>query len=360
MHLTNKSIQSGYYGWASNPFVLQLERDTNDYEDDWLFQQVVVKITISEKTYELSALATDIITMDISSAYRAYFSKASEEVNLPYLYGLENIDVDEPLSSTVQVYKKYFVDGVEYSYKVDNIGTLVLYVLRGGVDEFKRWNWGQQHANNILHQYAVAGGGSLMLTEKPAEVEVRGAGDRMAVAQFTNKDGLAAVYTQVMDVEDLVGSDESEDESDGDASDTLRVCVDEDESRREFVLENRYGVIETCSAKTLEAASNEVDSTGMVLRGEPSFKPNNQYMSKNVVSPGEWAMSSGYVSLAQAKWWLGEFCGASHVYMKLSNGKLLPVTISLKKVQLYDRTANVDLPHVDFTVTSGLSGNVEL
>lgn len=83
-------------------------------------------------------------------------------------------------------------------------------------------------------------------------------------------------------------------------------------------------------------------------------------MSKNVVSPGEWAMSSGYVSLAQAKWWLGEFCGASHVYMKLSNGKLLPVTISLKKVQLYDRTANVDLPHVDFTVTSGLSGNVEL
>lgn len=138
------------------------------------------------------------------------------------------------------------------------------------------------------------------------------------------------------------------------SSDALRDTAQE---YTDFLIVNRRGAMETCSALTLESMdiASETKRYGRVNR--PAFRPKRSLMNVSQSGPRRsWPMSSGHLTREWLEWWAMEFLPARRHWM-LYKGRYVPVTIEAakKSTGIYDR-AKQQLGSVEFTVTMALEG----
>lgn len=125
----------------------------------------------------------------------------------------------------------------------------------------------------------------------------------------------------------------------------------------DFLIINRRGAMETCSAHMLEALSINVDKTVYGKTERPSFSPTRSLITVNKGGARRsYSMSSGHQTREWAEWWTTEFLTARRVWM-LYQGLYVPVVVepAKKDTGIYDR-AKQQMPSVEFTVTLALEG----
>lgn len=310
-----------YLAFADNDIAITCKTGDNDFPEGASLTQVVIVVEINGVKHPFNAEIgnNDSVTINIAKAWQVEYSKK------PVLVDDSGYVV---LHGKVAAYKKWLEKGsLEMSESaVQTVFDNNVHVLRGGLDESEIWNESLSQ-NTAVSKYANR------LSTKPIP-EVVNNGDVMKVSTY--KAGTMVVET--VDVKAELNKQYSS------------ALVEDDNMRKCLYFVNRFGVVEHASALMLE--KQKYDTTTMRSR---------------------WEMSSGYVTRAWAKWWITEFLRGkkstirgqkpsflpqrdAKYWLKLDNGKLLPVNIEFdESADVYDK-AKQDMVEVKFEVVSELKG----
>lgn len=333
--------------------------DNNSYALCFAGNEIAVRVTMANNEFPTGASATKVTaTIEIDGRRYPYSSEVTNngtaEFNVATAWGAAYGSDDTEIDSTGYTVKKGTIK-VQTSYIPSGELTVAsgaevtayenVFVLRGGVTDMEIFKKGYAYNSDAVNAYASS------LTRKPNIKQIVNVGD--------------VVFSSALDLSHI------DDVIDGTAElrvNTTRVTVsknsvianaeiEERKQRKEIVFINSFGVLEGFSCNMLEELSHKIKLTSYNITkglgyGTLAKSHNTASARKNA-----WKMSSGYLSAELACWFVDEVLTARRHWLKLDDGKMLPVSISTESesINIYDRT-KASLNDIQFVVTSTIEG----
>lgn len=315
--------------FASNPMMVHVAIG-NDFGDSTIFRQCKVIVTINGREYPYDSECNngDIVSFDVSSAFRAQMEITSdiEDITYPIISGTiraELIALPKGSSEVVTIKSDDFGWGTDTTF----------YAIRGGVSIADRKKFGTQY--KAVENYAQN------LSTKPNKIETRNIGDTIYKSSIDLSNRAINQSTETLNTEGFSADGE--------------IYVEQNPLRREFVFINSLGVLESCSAISREAVSMAVGRNNENIISAPSYIPNRRVYVDVNESKDIYEMSSGNLEREWIYWWTFEFLRSSNIWMKSDEGEFIPVEVEPKddETTIYDRSSTA-LHGVEFTVRIGI------
>lgn len=118
---------------------------------------------------------------------------------------------------------------------------------------------------------------------------------------------------------------------------------------------NGFGAVENISVRAKDKLSYEVSGETHSLVQEISTRPTDRRYATKSQPAGVYELSSGYVPVRWAEWYVQELLTSPRVWIQLG-GKWVPALIEAEDdCVIYDRT-KPEMPHVDFTLRLAIDG----
>ena len=118
---------------------------------------------------------------------------------------------------------------------------------------------------------------------------------------------------------------------------------------------NGFGAVENIAVRAKDKLSYEVSGETHSLVQEISTRPTDRRYATKSQPVGVYELSSGYVPVRWAEWYVQELLTSPRVWIQLG-GKWVPALIEAEDdCVIYDRT-KPEMPHVDFTLRLAIDG----
>ena len=131
--------------------------------------------------------------------------------------------------------------------------------------------------------------------------------------------------------------------------------VNPNSDMRNFIFLNGFGMIESVTAVTKESLEYEIQSELYAVPQEIGFRGNTQVINYANSPESTFSMSSGFVSMEWAEWWINEFVVTRRAWI-LHEGRYIPVAIIPEESnKLFDRS-KAGLIAVNFGVRYSFTG----
>ena len=118
---------------------------------------------------------------------------------------------------------------------------------------------------------------------------------------------------------------------------------------------NGFGAVENIAVRAKDKLSYEVSGETHSLVQEISTRPTDRRYAAKSQPVGVYELSSGYVPVRWAEWYVQELLTSPRVWIQLG-GKWVPALIEAEDdCVIYDRT-KPEMPHVDFTLRLAIDG----
>lgn len=135
----------------------------------------------------------------------------------------------------------------------------------------------------------------------------------------------------------------------------LKYVTTEQSSMRHFLFLNGFGLIESITATVRESLKYSIDSEKYIIPEEINFNGYTRLVSYTQTPKVELTMSSGYVNIEWAEWWINEFVPTQKAWMQI-DGFYIPVAIIPEDSnKLFDKS-KPGMISVQFKVQYSFSG----
>ena len=309
--------------------------------------KLIVKASLSisgqVEEFELSAPAgnNETVEFDVSDALRTVAGKfqfAPITANYTYPY----------LSYSLSAYDEYMADGILREKVGERDYLKTLYALMGAFTDIDILDVGD---TKTLSAY----------TRKPTDGEVCSPEETLV---YPTEYGFELSVLSVLESGPSVAVMPLAGKSGIVRAGNRNVYVDtESENRMCFQFVNGLGVIESCSAETLETLSTEGTTTLNVATAPSSFGKINRIFAQKNGRRASYKCSTGLVSREWAYWWHTEFFGSDKFRNSIPSscwvmigGRWIPCVVSLDEETMVYNDAERNGIQLDFTVTLGIDG----
>lgn len=362
-------IEPNTLNFANNPIVFKATTDKSLGSEESMLR-IVCNITFQavdrtgmQFTTELSQPVEDAgtATFNFSDAAQTLIKRIHAEIDMNGITAFDHIG----LHGYVNCHEVWIKDG--YEVKGDTASSARFYVVPGGFTDFEMLT----RDNIDLASIALP---ATEMSRMPTGGRILYSGEQLIVPTLSTEDKTATSTLTVAGNQVATGSVFLT----GMATDYQRVTFNSPDDG-EFVFNssltgpitgyyrtntrgvhflrfiNGFGAVENIAVRAKDKLSYEVSGETHSLVQEISTRPTDRRYATKSQPVGVYELSSGYVPVRWAEWYVQELLTSPRVWIQLG-GKWVPALIEAEDdCVIYDRT-KPEMPHVDFTLRLAIDG----